>query len=120
MEEVIVYEGNSPRLTFQFKRRKPDGGFEPYALDTADDIHFYAKDSKADPDNTAKIHYSVLGGEISISEDGTAPNAEYSEIFVQTEGTDMTPPGGYFLHIDVEVSSRMETVMDTILEIRDL
>ena len=118
-QPIKVFENNAPLLVFQARKLTPAGLYIPYLLDAAhtDDIFFYAKNSRNDPDGSAAFVYSLGAGAIVITDDGGGVGDLHSEFTVQFTATDIDTVANYFYHIDNMKSGRADTIRFGYLEV---
>lgn len=111
MSDIHVFENNAPLLTVRIKKKQPDGSKVAYLLTGAPAVELYVKNKKADADGSAKFVLTRAASDITITNDGSAVGATYSEVTIQCKSADLTPPGSYPFHLDVIKSGKRETVM---------
>lgn len=107
-ENVTVVEGDSPLLTFQCRQRQSDGSLVPYLLTSVTEIKLIAKVSPNDADGSAVFTYTMTGGAIVVTLNGTV--GAYSEMTVQVLATDMVTPRSLYYRIVVTKGGRKDTV----------
>jgi hypothetical protein len=117
MINIIVYESSDPLLTLRLKQGLPGGTYTPYKLDASPNVQFVVK---VDPDDiTPKFTYAIGSG-VTIVADGTAGGALYSEISVQCNASDLTPPAKYYCYLAVTKAGKKDVVDDGILEVKNI
>jgi len=89
LETIEVGQGDGPTLHFRIKERLPDGTMVPYNLSGGATVHFIGK---ADRDDTG----NVFDWTATITLDGTAPGATYSQADVVVNTSVTTNPVTYF------------------------
>lgn len=113
LETIGVGQGDAPKLTFRFKEKLPDGTKVPYDLAAAS-VNLIGKDDRDDPDVGAPITYAG-----TITEDGSTPGAEYSEVEFQVDVSDTATPKVYYAKIVAIKAGLPDTIKKFWLEVEN-